>query len=345
MNSITELFSITELIYEPIVCNQKNGHTFGRAKYGEFEIIVMENGYINATKLCEQGGKDMFHWIRNAKAKEIINYFEEMISKPGTAKILIKGGSNPEVTGTYMPHKIIVHVASWVSVKFAFMVSDIVEEYLVREYRESIREKNTTIDELNRKIDQLLKDNKTIIADNKIAYAKLDDTHNELLDNKEILLGMEEDLVETKAEVEYVTLEVSKVSEKLGISSDQRVPPLNDSNIEHLVVIRLVTPTSRSNIFYTYQVIRRKQITLKREIAKFPGEIIIDLECVPNSTILFNIMKMKLTKLNKKKNKKNIRRSKTFEVNYNSINLLVSEELFINRVKRVYNKRLLVKID
>jgi hypothetical protein len=111
------------------------------------------------------------------------------------------------------------------------------------------------------------------------------------------------------------------------------------------VVIRLVTPTSRSNIFYTYQVIRRKQITLKREIAKFPGEIIIDLECVPNSTILFNIMKMKLTKLNKKKNKKNIRRSKTFEVNYNSINLLVSEELFINRVKRVYNKRLLVKID
>jgi hypothetical protein len=68
------------------------------------------------------------------------------------AKILIKGGDNQEVTGTYMPNELITHIASWVSVKFAFMVSDIVKEYMIREYKESIREKDTKIDDLMREL-------------------------------------------------------------------------------------------------------------------------------------------------------------------------------------------------
>jgi hypothetical protein len=92
----------------------------------------MDNGYINATKLCALGGKKLYNWLATDKVKDMINYFETMIGNSRTAKIIIKGGDNQEVTGTYMPNELIIHAASWVSVKFAFMVSDIVKEVSLR---------------------------------------------------------------------------------------------------------------------------------------------------------------------------------------------------------------------
>ena len=64
--------SITNLAYETI--NEK----YSRAKYGDFDVIMdITNGYINATKLCADGGKQMKAWLRNDCNKELIKYFQE----------------------------------------------------------------------------------------------------------------------------------------------------------------------------------------------------------------------------------------------------------------------------
>ena len=61
---------ITKLAYEKI--NDK----YSKAKYGEFDVIMdMTTGYINATKLCTDGGKQVKAWLRNDGNKELIKYF------------------------------------------------------------------------------------------------------------------------------------------------------------------------------------------------------------------------------------------------------------------------------
>jgi hypothetical protein len=60
-----------------------------------------------------------------------------------------------ELRGTYAHPLLVPHIASWISPEFAFKVSRIVNDHLVREYREQIRVKDTRIDELMRKVDRL----------------------------------------------------------------------------------------------------------------------------------------------------------------------------------------------
>ncbi|QRM15796.1 n1r/p28-like protein [Penguinpox virus 2] len=46
-------------------------------KYDKFELIMMkENGFINATKLCKLGGKDFHRWKRLDYSKELIREVE-----------------------------------------------------------------------------------------------------------------------------------------------------------------------------------------------------------------------------------------------------------------------------
>ncbi|UWX11393.1 CRPV-284 [Crowpox virus] len=48
-------------------------------KYDTFELIMMkENNYVNATKLCKLGGKDFHRWKRLEGTKELIKKVNEM---------------------------------------------------------------------------------------------------------------------------------------------------------------------------------------------------------------------------------------------------------------------------
>jgi hypothetical protein len=130
------------IIFEDIKCSNSK-YSFGRGKYGEFEVIIMKenafnqlNCYINATKLCADGGKRFDHWLENKSGKDMLNYLSSTTHNLGDEiKILVKDGACTEVRGTYVHNKLIPHIASWVSCEFAFKVSDIVNEWVVREYR------------------------------------------------------------------------------------------------------------------------------------------------------------------------------------------------------------------
>src|SRR5271156_3451653 len=134
------------------------------ATYGPFRVIMMkDSGYINATKLCSSGGKDYKNWSRLNGSRQLIEAVEKRVAlvntqpsfqslentlgdgpeqicaRPSvTCKIVEFGGYGKVeriISGTYCHPKLIPHIASWVSVDFAIMVSDIVEHYLVSKYK------------------------------------------------------------------------------------------------------------------------------------------------------------------------------------------------------------------
>src|ERR1051325_3786373 len=46
---------------------------FCRIQYDEFDLIMMkDNNFINATKLCTLGNKDFHYWLTNKNSKELI---------------------------------------------------------------------------------------------------------------------------------------------------------------------------------------------------------------------------------------------------------------------------------
>ena len=135
----TNNLNITNLAYEKI--NDK----YSKAKYGDFDVIMdMTNGYINATKLCTDGGKKMCAWLRNDNSKELIKFFKEENIYKGSMQLcidplyMISTGPN-DLRGTYIDSKLACMVAIWISPAFAFKVSNIVNDFLIREKEDEIR--------------------------------------------------------------------------------------------------------------------------------------------------------------------------------------------------------------
>src|ERR1700722_2375837 len=58
---------LSELGFQPI------RDSFYYGYYGQFRVVIdKQNGYINATKLCSDGGKNFFHWKETKVSKELI---------------------------------------------------------------------------------------------------------------------------------------------------------------------------------------------------------------------------------------------------------------------------------
>ena len=67
--------NITDLCFKLITI--KNEREYHYAKYGEFIVIMIKsndytNGFINATKLCQLGNKQLSNWTKLDKSKELI---------------------------------------------------------------------------------------------------------------------------------------------------------------------------------------------------------------------------------------------------------------------------------
>ena len=119
---------VSRVTFEPI--NEK----YSNARYGEFDVIMdMTTGYINATKLCAQGGKRFKNWTANNYSQELIKELEETINlsleNQTKISILVRCSSFGYIKGTYVHPDLIPHIACWVSTKFAIKVSKIINEW------------------------------------------------------------------------------------------------------------------------------------------------------------------------------------------------------------------------
>ena len=103
--------SLSTIIYDTIEANHSSGYTFGHAKYGEVKVIMMkENSYINATKLCQLGNKQFKNWLRLDGSQNMLEYFCRLTSEPPTIEIR-SGTNNNNINGTY-PLLLRCHVLS-----------------------------------------------------------------------------------------------------------------------------------------------------------------------------------------------------------------------------------------
>lgn len=143
---------VARVTFEPI--NEK----YSNARYGEFDVIMdMTTGYINATKLCAQGGKLMKNWLSNDSSKELMKELEETINlsleNQTKISILVSCSSFGYIKGTYVHPDLIPHIACWVSTKFAVKVSKIINEWVQASQENKNRYWNDMCDSFNQSKD------------------------------------------------------------------------------------------------------------------------------------------------------------------------------------------------
>ena len=139
------------------LCIIRINDDFSYGNYGVFQVIIKnDNGFMNATKLCKDGGKEFRNWKANANAKELISAVSSSARIPADGILqTITGGKNVVIRGTYVHPDLIPHIASWVSPEFAIKVSKIVNEYFIKKASE---EKDKLLHKKDDKIDRLTKE-------------------------------------------------------------------------------------------------------------------------------------------------------------------------------------------
>ena len=144
---------------------------FGYGEYLGFKVIIMKkNGYINASKMCNDisdkiGKEKRFRkWKTLEHSQELISGWRKCQSdSEGQNRASEKiepffkylGGDKDELflQGHYVHPDLIVHIASWASPKIAWKVSEIVNKYIVNEYKKQIKKLKKENDELNKEVE------------------------------------------------------------------------------------------------------------------------------------------------------------------------------------------------
>ncbi|QGM48853.1 N1R/p28-like protein [Magpiepox virus] len=138
---------------------------FSWVRYDDFEIVVMkENGYVNATKLCILGNKRLSDWLNMESTKELIreaeyvnrNWKDKSFYMDGIKGVILDIESEDyvyEVSGCYIHQDLISHITSWISPLFSLKVSKIMNYYTMSKYERELRYK----EDINKEFLKLLK--------------------------------------------------------------------------------------------------------------------------------------------------------------------------------------------
>jgi hypothetical protein len=345
---------MSSLVYEDIQCSNLK-YKFGKAKLGEFNVIMIkENGYINATKVCTSGGKHFYKWSSTDKSKEMVQDLEKILKDSGSedtsALIIVKGGDNPLVSGTYVHPDLIVHIASWVSTKFAFKVSKIVNTYYQQEYLYEINrqkaenktltgenktltgERNNAMAELKEYMRQNQLENKKMMTDHQIENKKI------MTEHMTVLESMKETLDETKETLDETKETLDNTYARVDLLVEEVVPPAKSVCVrEQFIVFRL----NDKNKKYDYKVACVQKRAVSKTITSvkrsYPGSAVL-LDIKPNANTKNILHRLKETYSCKKNKKINIK--------YNYINLVDGTDeselvSYINKIvddKRKYSE-------
>src|SRR3977135_2889361 len=75
------------------ICYEQIKGNYWYANYHGFKVVMDKtNGYINATKLCADGGKSLYNWLENKRSQKTLNFYQTILNQPapgipGDAKI------------------------------------------------------------------------------------------------------------------------------------------------------------------------------------------------------------------------------------------------------------------
>src|SRR5277367_6321560 len=148
------------------ICFKQIKDNFWLGQYEDFQVIMMEDcSYVNASKLCKDGGKRFDHWLENAASKRLIKALEEQLGHEafdftpveaslteedaasglsgGVCKYIQTANITQEdklISGTYIHALLIPHVACWISEVFALKVSEIVNKHMLSDNTRKLEE-------------------------------------------------------------------------------------------------------------------------------------------------------------------------------------------------------------
>ena len=155
-----ENVELSNCIYEHIK------DTFYYGLFGDFRLVIDKStGFFNATKLCDQGGKNLFHWKRLEKSKRMVEYYQRSCRSDLSGSFLYEvklqnnDNLNKQITGTYVPQELILEIASWVSIEFYDKCNKIILNYFVNEFKKmnksALEEKIKQIEQLEEQMESL----------------------------------------------------------------------------------------------------------------------------------------------------------------------------------------------
>ena len=288
---------IKEIIFEDI------NDDYGYGKYGEFEVIINKRtGYINATKLCKDGGKELFSWVRTNVSNKLVDFISESLHICRD-RLLINPKNLPNhLKGTYVHPDLIPHIASWVSPEFAHKVSKIVNEHIIKQYRNELRKKDDKIDNLEKIIREMREENRQALReikeDNKQTHNKLDVANENL------------NVVTEKLDVANENLNV--VTEKLDVANENIVTTIEilDNVAQQRVPFERIQPPEEPQIiiFYTdqkeekpYKICRGQKRRINGIIRSVKEEFpnareVVRMKRQPNPVESWNACKRELTR-------------------------------------------------
>ena len=114
--------------------------------YEQFKLLMMKkNGYVNVTKMCDNGNKKFFNWRQNNRSKELIKCLSNELGSLGIPRdvdYVLKNtmtGEN-DLRGTYAHPDLVLDIACWLSGEFYLKASKIVREYFNKQEREKLEE-------------------------------------------------------------------------------------------------------------------------------------------------------------------------------------------------------------
>ena len=146
------------------ICFEHIKDDYWYGAYGEFRVVMMKaNGWINATKMCKDGGKLFKNWSSLQSTKQLLETFNRLKASENTTDIktedgntcgdrqagITADGSNTLkiviennfsdvgriIRGTYCPPDLIHSVAGWISPEFQLKANRIINHYLTCEYK------------------------------------------------------------------------------------------------------------------------------------------------------------------------------------------------------------------
>ena len=141
------------------ICFRQIRDNFYFGQYGNFNVVIdKSNGFVNATKLCADGGKKFCHWNETKVSKELINTLQQynfnialdddQTQEPWSIANYSPVGEvtryihtlnvsedDKAISGTYCHPLLIPHIACWVSPQFALKAASIINFFIVEEWR------------------------------------------------------------------------------------------------------------------------------------------------------------------------------------------------------------------
>lgn len=97
----------------------------------------MDNGYVNATAMCQASGKLIGHYMSNATTQAFLEELSTAIGIPIAGLITKKMGGKPHEQGTWVHPQVAVNLGQWCSPKFAVVVSKWITDWMSGKHRKT----------------------------------------------------------------------------------------------------------------------------------------------------------------------------------------------------------------